>query len=110
MKFKYFTKELLALVNRRAIANNYNRSVEPSFIAQLPNDLSFPVVFELVHEHAAGKPVAPHMRCRIMIGSSLVGPFDYIFVDVEMGMYEMLPEAEVEAEVLDKTMPEFSAN
>lgn len=111
MKFKYFTKDLLAIVNSRAIANNYNRAIEPDFIAQLPDNINFPVVLELLHEHAAGKPVAPHMRCRVMVGDSLAGPFYYVFVDVEMGMYEMLPEAEVEAEITNKkALPEFSAN
>jgi hypothetical protein len=112
MKFKYFTKELLRKVNNRAIANNYNRAVEPEFIEQLPDDLHFPVTLTLLHEHAAGKPVAPHMRCRIMTGQSITGPFNYVFVDVEMGMYEMLPDAEVPMtrSKKKKSKTEFSAN
>lgn len=109
MKVKYFTKELLQKVNRRAIANNYNRAIEPDFIDQLPENLHFPITLELVHEHAAGQPVAPHMRCRVMTGQSLAGPFNFVFIDVEMGMYDMLPETEVE-EKKTKTRPEFSAN
>lgn len=110
MKVKYFTKELLQKVNRRAIANNYNRAIEPNFIDQLPDDLRFPVTFEFVHEHAAGQPVAPHMRCRVMTGQSLTGPFNFVFIDVEMGMYDMLPEDDVDVKRKTKTQPEFSTN
>jgi len=97
-KFKYFTKETLEKANNRAIAKNYNRALDPEFVANLPEDLNFPVIFTLTHEHAAGKPVEPHMRCHVMTGASLFGPFTNVFVDVEMGMYEMLPDAESPAE------------
>lgn len=94
-KIKYLTKELLDKVNKRAIANNYNRAVTQEFVDALPDDLKFPIVFQMIHEHAAGQPVAPHMRCRIMTGKALFGPFEDVFIDVEMGMYEMLPEKEI---------------
>jgi hypothetical protein len=54
-------------------------------------------VQRMLHEHAAGKPVAAHVRCRIMTGESLTGPFHDVFVDVEMGMFEMMPETEMPA-------------
>lgn len=95
MKVKYCDKQILSAINRRAIANNYNRAVQQEFIDKLPDDMNFPITFCMLHEHAAGKPVDAHVRCRIMTGESLTGPFHDVFVDVEMGMFDMLPEAEV---------------
>jgi hypothetical protein len=114
MKIKFLNKRLLDKVNRRAIANNYNRAVVQEFIDDLPDDMNFPVTLQLVHEHAAGKPVEPHMRCRIMTGQSLTGPFTSVFVDIEMGMFEMLPEADIpdppNADSSKPSIPEFSSN
>lgn len=112
MKVKYLNKDQLDKVNKRAIAKNYNRAVQQEFIDGLPDDLNFPITLTLVHEHAAGKPVEPHMRCRIMTGQALFGPFHDIYVDIDMGMYEMLPEREIpDPPKRDKEkVPEFSAN
>jgi hypothetical protein len=47
-----------------------------------------------------------------MTGESLTGPFHNVFVDVEMGMFDMMPEAEVSAEA-EKKKPaaaKFSEN
>jgi hypothetical protein len=110
VKVKYCDKAILEKINRRALANNYNRAVKPEFIATLPNDLNFPITFCMVHEHAAGQPVAPHMRCRIMTGQSLRGPFNDIFVDVEMGMFDLLPEKEVEPAKQANSSINFSNN
>lgn len=114
MKVKFFNKQLLDKVNKRAIANNYNRAIVQEFIDSLPDDMHFPVTLQLVHEHAAGVPVAPHMRCRVMTGKSIAGPFTSVFVDVEMGMFELLPEAEIPDPPKsgpEKTgVPEFSSN
>jgi hypothetical protein len=106
MKIKYLDKQILNCINKRAIANNYNRAVRQEYIDSLPEDLHFPITFCMLHEHAAGKPVAAHMRCMIMTAESLTGPFNNVFVDVEMGMFEMLPEAETSVPV----GPQPSAN
>jgi hypothetical protein len=96
MKIKYCDKQILNAINKRAIANNYNRAIQQQFIDDLPDDVNFPITFCMVHEHAAGKSVPAHMRCRVMTGKSLLGPFVDVYVDVEMGMFDMMPEAEVE--------------
>lgn len=95
MNIKYVDKQILNAVNKRAIKNNYNRAITQEFVDSLPEDLNFPITFCMVHEHAAGEPVPAHMRCRIMAGESLTGPFHDVFVDIEMGMFDMLPVAEV---------------
>ena len=114
MKVKFLDKRLLDKVNKRAIANNYNRAFVQEFIDSLPDDMNFPITLQLIHEHAAGVPVAPHMRCRVLVGKSLTGPFTSVFVDIEMGMFELLPEAEIpdpSKRGPEKTgVPEFSAN
>jgi hypothetical protein len=114
MKVKFCDKAILKAINKRALRNNYNRAIEEDFVDSLPDEMKFPVTFCMVHEHAAGQPVAPHMRCRIMVGKSLTGPFDYVFVDVEMGMFDLLPEVEIpDRESPQDTksgIPGFSAN
>jgi hypothetical protein len=110
MKVKYLNKAILDKVNRRAIANNYTRAIKQEFIDSLPDDINFPITFCMLHEHAAGQPVPAHMRCRIMTGASLVGPFNDVYVDVEMGMFDLLPEHEVKMPKRKKESVEFSDN
>jgi hypothetical protein len=111
MKIKYCNKEMLDKINKRAIVKNYNRAVRQDFIDALPDDVNFPITLCLPHEHAAGQLVEPHMRCRIMTGQSLFGPCNDVFVDVEMGMFELLPEAEVSAKAERSKSPvDFSSN
>jgi len=88
MKIKYATKEQLVKINKRAIEKNYNRAVEPEYLDALNDTLLFPICFEMLHEHAQGKPVEPHVRCMFVL-SALP---DRVLIDVEMGMYEMLDE------------------
>lgn len=112
MKVKYVDKKLLNAINKRAVKNNYNRAVTQEFVDSLPEDLNFPITLCMLHEHAAGKPVPAHMRCRVMTASTVTGPFESVYVDVEMGMFEMLPESEVSAKA-EKKAPaaaKFSEN
>ena len=88
MKIKYATKEQLVKINKRAIEKNYNRAVEPEYLDALNDTLLFPICFEMLHEHAQGKPVEPHVRCMFVL-SALP---DRVLIDVEMDMYEMLDE------------------
>jgi hypothetical protein len=96
MKIKYATRAQLIKINNRAIAKNYNRAVKPEFLQTLPEFLRYPVTLTLLHEHAQGQPVAPHMRCRFTIGDENLKNIDAIMIDVEMDLYDMLPEIETE--------------
>lgn len=92
-KVKYFEKRHLDLINRHAAKENYNRQLDSSFIDSLPEDYRYPIVMELVHNHAQGKPVDAHMRCffsALNVTPGLIG------IDVSMPLYEMLPEVEIE--------------
>jgi hypothetical protein len=99
-KFKYIDKHNLNLINHvsRDIIK-YNRSLPQELIDALPDDKCFPIVFTLVHEHIMGKAVEPHMRCMIVVpvGESR----DRVLLDMEMGMYDLLPEVDLPDEVTD---------
>ena len=70
-KVMYFTKDELIEANKVAMARNYNRTINPENIKNLSNSL-FPVTFSMIHEHANGVQVKPHMRCLIYTGTSSV--------------------------------------
>jgi hypothetical protein len=73
----------------------YNRTIPQAVIDSLPSDKFFIVMPLLVHEHIAGKPAAPHMRCRISPGPDLEELRGHmLLLDIEMGMYELIPTFE----------------
>lgn len=107
-KYKYLDKHYLNLINHisRDVIK-YNRSLPQEIIDALPDDKFFPIVFTLVHEHIMGKAVEPHMRCMIAVpsaGSSM----DKLLLDMEMGLFNMLPEVDLPEKAPD-TKPEYSS-
>lgn len=66
----YFTKENLIEANDIAIKRGYNRSLTKD-IASV-SDGFYPVVYSMLHEHAAGLKVDPHMRCVVNLGGFTV--------------------------------------
>ena len=89
---KVFTKDILKSVNTMALVRGYNRSVPESFLDALPDQLYVPFI-ELPHEHKAGQPCEPHVRCVFQHDGS------HFAIDVEMGCYDLLITTE---EVLKK--------
>jgi hypothetical protein len=90
-KYKYIDKETLQKINYVSDKiMHYNRSIPAELVDALPNDLFFPVMPVLIHEHIAGKPADPHMRCLIYT-DPLSGRVPFI-LDIEMGLYDLLPE------------------
>jgi hypothetical protein len=90
--YKYTDKHTLNMINHIARdVIKYNRAVPQECIDELPEDKFFPVVFSMVHEHKAGKPVEPHMRCMFAVPTLP----KRLLVDVEMGLYDLLPTFEV---------------
>jgi hypothetical protein len=91
-KYKYLDKEFLNRINylSREVMK-YNRSLPQEFVDSLPDDRFYIITFTLLHEHIAGKPADPHVRCLIYGGQDLPNP---MILDMEMGLYEMLPEVE----------------
>lgn len=85
---------------------HYNRATPQEIIDALPEDKFFPIVFAMLHEHKAGKPTEPHMRCMFAVpvnmGLPMIHSRETILVDVEMGIYNMLPEIELPEEAVEK--------
>lgn len=91
-KYKYVDKQTLNMINHLARdILQYNRAVTQECIDALPEDKFFPVVFSMLHEHKAGKLTEPHMRCMFLIPM----PERRILIDVEMGLYNLMPEVEI---------------
>jgi hypothetical protein len=83
---KVFNKPVLAGANKLAGQRGYNRQIEPAAIEALPDGAVFPVSFCMLHEHAAGKAVDPHVRCMIST------PIGSMMLDVDAEVFDALPE------------------
>jgi hypothetical protein len=95
-KYKYLNKEFLNRINHISRdVMKYNRSLPQDLIDRLPEERFYIITFSMLHEHIAGKPADPHVRCLIYGGPDVPNP---MILDVEMGLYDTLPEAEVPAE------------
>ena len=91
-KVTYFTKDLLIKAAKIAEKRGYNRQVDVSVVQKHIADITLmPVVFSLLHEHAAGKSVDPHIRA--VIATDAVG--SRITLDCDFKLFESLPYAEV---------------
>lgn len=91
-KYKYLDKKILDQINRisRDVIN-YNRSLPQNVVDALPDNTLFVVTFSMLHEHIAGEPAEPHMRCMLYCGPER----ERLVLDMEMGLYQKLPEYEV---------------
>jgi|TARA_R110000782_G_scaffold34397_1_gene82206 hypothetical protein len=85
-----FTKEQLQSANAWAISVGYNRAIEPEplqdHLNKCEDDTTFPVVYSFIHEHAAGKSVEAHVRCRVILNSEGVGAD----IDVDADLFNAL--------------------
>lgn len=88
MKIKVFTLSELVAANKIAHTRNYNRQLTDE-IKKLPKDTIFPITFTMVHEHACGVRVDPHVRCMIGV------PGGSAFIDCDFDIFETLREVEV---------------
>jgi hypothetical protein len=91
VKVKLFNKEVLAAAAAQGAKRNYNRQIAPEIIAALPDDVVFPVTLSMLHEHAGGERVDPHIRAIVAVdpdGETLI-------LDVSMAVFLALPEVEV---------------
>lgn len=84
---KYFTMEDLIFANETAVIRNYNRQLSEK-IYELPPETKFPIIFSMLHEHAALKKVAPHVRCQIVVDK--LG--NTAFIDCDIELFNRLPE------------------
>ena len=93
--FPVFTKGQLIAANEWAIDMGYNRALEPGplkkHLSSFDKDTKFPVVYHMVHEHAGGAKVDPHIRCQISLG--IKGPLE--FIDVDFDLFNSLEQVTV---------------
>lgn len=96
-KVKYIDKQNLQRFNYLSLhVLKYNRAVREDVIDALPEDRLFPITFSMLHEHRAGEPCEPHVRCIIAVPSARTpGTMDQLILDMEMGLYELLPEVDL---------------
>lgn len=87
MEARVFTKGVLKSVNTMAQVQGYNRVVRADFLDGLPAEKFYVPNFVMLHEHKAGKPCDPHVRCLFNHDGA------YFAIDVEMGCWDMLPTA-----------------
>lgn len=88
---KCFDKATLKRANHLAKKRGYNRQLLPSFVKNLPEDKLFPVIFSMIHEHAEGFKVAPHIRCWIAFDAQ----GNRGFVDCDAKIFNKLQTFEV---------------
>lgn len=81
-KIAYFTKPELVRARALAEKRNYNRCPEKRFIDELPENSAYPVVFSMIHEHACGLRVDPHVRCWVLVKKG-----ERFFIDCDMEIF-----------------------
>lgn len=107
-KYKYLNKEYLDRINYLSRdVMKYNRSLPQELIDQLPEERFYIITFAMLHEHIACKPAEPHVRCLIYGGPDVPNP---MILDMEMGLYDMLPEVEAPAKPEPSNEPEVVAS
>lgn len=91
---KCFTKATIMQANRIAERRSYNRQLDYQFLKSLPDDKLFPAFFTMIHEHAQGKKVDPHVRCWVAFDEKGTKAF----IDCDMKLYQNLYSVEVPKE------------
>ena len=98
---KIFDKANLTLANNLAIKLDYNRAIEPEYLKSTPDDSLWAVTFNMIHEHKAGQPTEPHIRCMLQDFEPIAGQPNMwkvnknappLFVDCVTEVFERLPE------------------
>jgi hypothetical protein len=86
------TMQLLACA-KIAEERDYNRQIEwKTLLDKYPPDVRFPVLFNMLHEHAGGKRVAPHVRALIGLPSG-----NTFQLDCDLDVFNALEDVEVTA-------------
>lgn len=95
MNCKFFTLDELVKANNIAKKRNYNRQLiddfEKEILSEYTRDVVFPITFTMLHEHAQGYKVDPHVRCMIGV------PGGTAFIDCDIDIFNNLSTTEVNA-------------
>jgi hypothetical protein len=108
-------KEVLKHLNAASHEIGYNRLLDLSAVDALPADAEIGIVPAMVHEHAAGKPVEPHIRAMVyLLSESESEPKLFGFLDITMAHWRVLKrcqaqlaaENEIDSMAREKLKPE----
>ena len=84
------TKDQLVEANKWAIKVGYNRALEVAplnkFLKGYDEDVRFPILMSILHEHKGGQQCEPHMRCEVVLGPT--GP--KVLIDLDMDLFTRL--------------------
>lgn len=86
-KVKYFTRDLLIEVNEEAVKAKRNRTLYTEKLRKLPEDLRFPVGFNMLHNDC-------EIRAQITVGPS-ADKLQMVWLDMPTETFNRLPEVEV---------------
>lgn len=90
------SKKKFQQLNRLAIKRKYNRSIMPVFFKTVTDKDEFLVHPWLVHEHAQGKMVEPHLRCQVLFCTGGVVGLSVGFLDIPFESYPKQEKSNVE--------------
>lgn len=94
MADRFADKELLRKLNAAAKRNNYNRQLVPAGVDSLPEDTIVAISPIMIHEHAQGVAVDPHLRCSVRVVYPTEVAWGGLMLDVPMDLFELLPQKE----------------
>lgn len=89
---RFADKEILQRLNAEAIQRKYNRTLVADAINELADDELFAISPILIHEHAQGKAVEPHLRCSVQARGQDIG---FVVLDVPVELFEFLPDQQM---------------
>lgn len=92
MPTRFADKNLLRKINNEAVRRSYNRALDKKAVENLDEDLIVAITPMLVHEHAQGRPVDPHLRCAVAIVHPVPAPWGGLMLDVPFELFELLPK------------------
>ena len=90
------SKKKFQQLNRLAIKRKYNRCIMPVFFKTVTDKDEFLVQPWLVHEHAQGKLVEPHLRCQVLFCTEGVVGRSVGFLDIPFESYPKQEKSNVE--------------
>ena len=84
----------LRILNEQAIENDYNRQLDPKWLDNVDPDGIHVVGFTMVHEHAAGVAVEPHIRAQLFVKVKDQEKSQEVWLDIPMAYFNELPHVE----------------
>jgi hypothetical protein len=95
MTTKYFTQAQLIRAAKIAEERGYNRQISITMLKRHTSRTTlFPVSFSMLHEHAGGALVDPHVRCIVCINERVT-----MLLDCDLELFNSLDSVDLQQEV-----------